>query len=74
MSDDPLAGYPAYMSPGDVAAVLGTTIAQLANWRYRSRGPAWTKVTEGQSGLVRYPREQLRAYLAARTTTPAGHP
>ena len=71
MADDPLDSYPAMMSAAHVAEYLGTTADQLAQWRHRGRGPAWTKVTEGRTGLVRYPREELRAYLVARTNSPA---
>lgn len=68
MTEDPLAGYPPMMSPPDVAAFLDTSVNRLARWRHEGSGPPWTKVTKGRNGLVRYPREELRAYLAANTT------
>lgn len=72
MEDDPLAAYPAMMTPGQVATFLNTSTDRLAQWRYRGRGPAWTKVTEGRTGLVRYPREELRTYIRTNTTAAAG--
>lgn len=74
MLDDPLAAYPPMMSSADVAEFLGTTPEQLAQWRYRGRGPVWTKISEGRTGLVRYPREDLRTYIEARTTRPSATP
>jgi predicted site-specific integrase-resolvase len=58
------------MAPPDVATFLGTTPERLARWRHEGSGPPWTKVTDGRNGLVRYPREDLRRYLAARTQGP----
>lgn len=67
MTDDPLSGYPAMMSATQVSEFLNTSVERLAQWRFQGIGPPSTKVTPGTRGLVRYPREELRAYLAART-------
>jgi hypothetical protein len=72
MADDPLTSYPAMMSPDQVAEYLGTSAERLQQWRHKEIGPPWTKVTPGPRGLVRYPREDLRAYLRARTS-PTAH-
>lgn len=66
MTIDPLDQYPAMMSPAEVAEYMGVDKARLAQWRYRGEGPPYVKVTPRQQGLVRYPREDLRAYIAAR--------
>jgi Helix-turn-helix domain len=68
MENDPLDKYPAMMTAGQVAEYLGTTVKLLAQWRTRGSGPPWTKVTPGKAGLVRYPREDLRAFIRSNTT------
>lgn len=69
---DPLDQYPAMMTSAEVAEYMGLDSRQLAEWRYRppeGGGPPYVKVTPGRNGLVRYPRERLRAYLAERMKT-----
>lgn len=67
---DPLAGFPAHIRAGDVAEYLGVSVQLLADWRKARIGPPFTKLTAGRNGAVRYPREGLRAYLAANTVDP----
>lgn len=71
MTDDPLGEYPPMMSATQVAEFLNTSVERLAQWRFQGIGPPSTKITPGTRGLVRYPREDLRRYLAARTNSPA---
>jgi len=66
MTTDPLDRYPAMMSPAEVAEYMGVDKALLAQWRWRGDGPPYVKMTPGRQGLVRYPREELREYIAAR--------
>lgn len=67
---DPLSGFPAHIRAADVAEFLGVSVQLLADWRKAKIGPPFTKLTAGRNGAVRYPREGLRAYLAANTVNP----
>lgn len=54
--------------PGDLvdeneaAAILGTAVRTLRNWRSLGKGPRWVKI--GQR-LVRYGRHDLTAFIRA---------
>lgn len=48
------------------AAYLGVAVQTLANWRYASAGPRWTKT--GRS--VKYRRADLDVYLARNDSRP----
>lgn len=67
MVTDPLDGYPAMMSAAEVAEYTGIDAGLLAKWRHADSGPPYVKMSPGRNGIVRYPREALRAYLAERT-------
>lgn len=66
MAIDPLDQYPAMMSSAEVAEYMGVDKARLAQWRHKGGGPPYVKVTPSQQGLVRYPREELRVWVAER--------
>lgn len=66
MAIDPLDQYPAMMSSAEVAEYMGVNTDRLAQWRYRGSGPPYVKVSAQRQALVRYPREELREWLAAR--------
>lgn len=51
------------LTPKEAAAALKVHIATLGNWRVEGSGPRFTRV--GRS--VRYTKNDLAAYLAART-------
>lgn len=70
MADNPLDAYPAYMSPVQVAELLGLDVETLSGWRKTGRGPAYVKLGDAAKAPVRYPRENLRKYLSQRTVTP----
>jgi hypothetical protein len=70
METDPLDDYPAMMTSAEVAKYMNTTEGVLSQWRKRGGGPPYVKLTPTRNGLVRYPREQLRAYLAERLRNP----
>jgi hypothetical protein len=53
-----------------LAAFLGVGEGLLAKWRHQKIGPTYVKLTPGPSGAVRYPREDLRAYITGNTITP----
>lgn len=57
---------PGMVSTRDLAVFLDVSEGLLAKWRSTGIGPPWVKVSPGTSGLVRYPREDLRTYLAER--------
>lgn len=61
---DPLAGFGPMIRACDLAPFFGVSEQQLADWRKQGVGPPWHKLTPGRGGAVRYPREDLRAYLA----------
>lgn len=68
---DPLDSYPAMMTAEQVSEYTGVSIDRLNTWRKLGRGPVYVKMGEGRNGAVKYPRESLRGYVAARTVTPA---
>jgi DNA-binding transcriptional regulator YiaG len=55
------------LDPAAAAEHLGVSVATLADWRYRRRGPAYVKVER----LVRYRPEDLESYVEASTTEPS---
>ena len=55
------------LDPAAVAEYLGVTVATLADWRYRCRGPAYVKVER----LVRYTPESIQRYVEGSTTEPS---
>lgn len=57
---------PGMISTRDLAVFLDVSEGLLMKWRSAGTGPPWTKVGDGAAGLVRYPREDLRTYLAER--------
>jgi hypothetical protein len=57
---------PGMVSTRDLAVFLDVSEGLLAKWRSTGIGPPWVKVSPGTSGLVRYPREDLRTYLSER--------
>ena len=64
---DPLGTLPPMIRACDLAPFLGVAEQQLADWRKQGVGPPYVKLTPGRGGAVRYPREDLRAYLASNT-------
>lgn len=72
MNGDPLSEYPAMMTTAQVAEVTQIAPNTLAVWRIRgAAGPPFVKMGEGRGSAIRYPREDLRKYLAERTVRPA---
>lgn len=65
---DPLSEYPPMMSVHQVAEFLGVSVDRANAWRRLRRGPVHVKI----EGTVRYPREELRRYVAANTVTRVG--
>jgi hypothetical protein len=58
--------------PSQVARVLGTTEAGLAQMRYRGTGPKFCKVAGGRKVLYRW--SDVRAYLDANTVQRTDEP
>jgi hypothetical protein len=52
-----------FLSPGEVAALLGTTRKALADWRLKRQGPPFMLRAQG---VVVYPAESFKSYLRAR--------
>ena len=53
---------PENLSPRQSAVFLNLSVNQLANWRRRGEGPAWSRI--GERRIV-YRLEDLRAFVAA---------
>ena len=53
-----------YVSPAIAAAFLSLTHATLAAWRSLGVGPAFTKLSAGRSGAVRYGLLELERFAA----------
>ncbi len=53
---------PFYLNTKQAAAYLGLSTSQLAKWRVYGGGPAYSKAFKS----VRYTREELDAWMAAR--------
>ena len=51
-----------YVSPAVAAAFLSLAPATLAAWRSLGVGPAYTKLSAGRSGAVRYPLLELERF------------
>ncbi|WP_025159306.1 helix-turn-helix transcriptional regulator [Leifsonia aquatica] len=59
---------PPMVSPSALAEFLQVSIPTLARWRGNKTGPRWVRVG-GQA--VRYPRENVRAWLDENEQAPA---
>ena len=46
----------------EAASYLGLAVQTLRNWRHRSKGPAYIKLSPGPRGRVVYLQEDLDAY------------
>ena len=66
---DPLDNYPPMMTTTEVSEYTGIDAATLTQWRHRpprGGGPPYVKMSSDRNGIIRYPREELRIYLAER--------
>ncbi|MFJ4672994.1 helix-turn-helix transcriptional regulator [Kitasatospora purpeofusca] len=54
------------LTPREASPIVRVTPKTLANWRSRGIGPAYTKLSEGRGGRVRYRLGDLHRYLADR--------
>lgn len=55
-----------WLTPDDAATILSVPTATLSQWRYRGRGPRYSRV----GGIVRYSRRDLDDWLAAAVVDP----
>jgi len=55
------------MTPAELADYLRVKETTLKAWRNRNQGPPYIRV----NGSVRYPTDDLKAYLDARRVNPA---
>ncbi|MET9617557.1 helix-turn-helix domain-containing protein [Kitasatospora indigofera] len=53
-----------YLTPAEAAELARVTVQTLANYRYRGIGPAFSKLSPGRSGPIRYRREDVEKWLA----------
>jgi predicted site-specific integrase-resolvase len=63
---DPIDSYPLMLTAAEAAELTGISVERLSTWRKIGRGPAYVKMGDGPNGAVRYPREDIRTYIAAR--------
>jgi len=54
----------------EAAEELGVSEATLSRWAAERVGPAFVKYDDSRTGAVRYPREELDAYVASRLKSP----
>jgi Helix-turn-helix domain len=52
-----------FLKPAEASEVVKLTVRTLATMRSEGRGPAYTKLSPGRSGHVRYKRRDLLAWL-----------
>lgn len=52
-----------YLKPAEASQVVKLTVRTLATMRSEGRGPAYTKLSPGRSGHVRYKRADLLEWL-----------
>lgn len=57
------------LKPAELAALLGTTVAVLANWRYMGTGPSFIKMG---AKAVRYRRSDIESWLDRQTRRQTG--
>jgi predicted site-specific integrase-resolvase len=55
-----------WLTPAEAARRAGLTVATLAAYRLHGSGPAFRRV----GGRVRYPQDELVAWMAARAAAP----
>lgn len=60
-----------YLTPAETAELVRVSPKTLANWRWQGIGPAFTKLTPGRSGRIRYHRSSVETYLAGDSATAA---
>jgi len=61
---------PAYLRPAEAAAMLGVSVPTLADWRLKGTGPTYVRLGDSTRHPIRYPVDDLTAYLDARTVRP----
>lgn len=52
-----------YLKPAEASKVVKLTVRTLATMRSQGRGPAYSKLSPGRSGHVRYQRRDLIAWM-----------
>jgi hypothetical protein len=52
-----------FLKPAEASQVVKLTVRTLATMRSEGRGPAYTKLSPGRSGHVRYKHRDLIAWL-----------
>ncbi|MFB7474583.1 helix-turn-helix transcriptional regulator [Kitasatospora sp. NPDC056184] len=63
-----MSGADEWLTPSEVAAMTRLTVQTLSNHRWQGRGPAFTKLTPGRGGRVRYRRSDVERWLAGEPT------
>lgn len=56
------------LTPAQAGELMGVSPQTLANWRWLGIGPAYTKLTPGRGGRIRYTRAAVEEWLNERTT------
>lgn len=58
-----------WLTPAEVNERTGIPVGTLRNWRYLHKGPPFRST--GKRGSVRYPEDELEAWLSAPLVRPA---
>lgn len=62
-----------FLTPKELADLLGLSPITLAVWRSRRVGPPYIKLGDGKSAKVLYPADKLEAWLEKRLREPRRH-
>lgn len=60
-----------YLKPAEASEVVKLTVRTLATMRSEGRGPAYTKLSPGRSGHVRYKHRDLIEWMNRNTVSAA---
>ena len=55
-----------YLTPAQVADLMGCSVKTLSMWRYAGRGPRYVKTSPARSGRIRYAEAEVIAWMEAR--------
>ena len=60
------------MSADEAAALIGVSAQTLKKWRREGTGPAWSRLSDGPKGHVRYRRDAIYEWIEAREAQEEG--
>ena len=66
MPQNPISDEDDWLTPPETADLLNVAVQTLANWRAAGLGPAFSKLSDGRAGRVRYLRRDVDVWRAER--------